>query len=52
MRHSTLARRFAVWADDLLGYGKPHLEKKCWFDLEDVDRVLRVSPDSSENEAE
>jgi hypothetical protein len=32
----------AVRADDLLGYGKPNYEKKWWFDLEDVDGVLRI----------
>jgi reductive dehalogenase len=44
VRHSSLARRFSVWADDLLGYGKPRAEKKWWFDLEDVDGVLQIPP--------
>jgi reductive dehalogenase len=35
VRRSSLARGLAVWADDLLGYGKPDLGKKWWFDLED-----------------
>jgi len=25
-----------------LGYGKPHEEEQWWFDLEDVDGVLRI----------
>ena len=37
MRHVPLARRFAVWADDLMGYGKPRPSRKWWFDLELVD---------------
>jgi 3-chloro-4-hydroxyphenylacetate reductive dehalogenase len=36
MRHSGLARSLAMWADDALGYGKPHYENKWWLDLEDV----------------
>ena len=50
VRHSSLARRFAVWGDDLLGYGGPKPENKWWFDLEDVDGVLRIPPDSIKNE--
>ncbi|MBW1674618.1 MAG: reductive dehalogenase [Deltaproteobacteria bacterium] len=42
MRKIPLARNFAVWGDDLLGYGKPKLRHKWWFDLEDVDGLLRV----------
>jgi hypothetical protein len=42
VRHSSLARSVAVRADDLLGYGKPNPEKKWWFDLEDVDGVLKI----------
>jgi reductive dehalogenase len=34
MRHSGLARRAAVWGDDLMGYGKAHPE--------DVDRVMQL----------
>jgi len=52
MRHSSLARRVGIWGDDLLGYGKPKAENKWWFDLEDVDGVLRIPPDSSGNEGE
>jgi hypothetical protein len=32
----------AVRADDLFGYGKVDIENKWWFDLEDVDGVLRI----------
>ena len=42
VRNSSLARSISVRADDLLGYGKPHYEKKWWFDLEDVDGVMRI----------
>ena len=48
MRHVPMARRFSIWGDDLLGYGKPHDEEKWWFDLEDVDGVVRI-PDESQN---
>ncbi|MBW1720836.1 MAG: reductive dehalogenase [Deltaproteobacteria bacterium] len=34
MRNIPPTRRFAVWGDDLLGYGEPKLENKWWFDLE------------------
>ena len=46
MRHIPAARRLAIWGDDLLGYGKPDYKEKWWFDLEDVDGVLRI-PDAS-----
>jgi reductive dehalogenase len=44
MRKAPIARRFAVWGDDIMRYGEPKLEHKWWFDLEDVngDGVLRV----------
>jgi reductive dehalogenase len=42
MRHSGLARNLAIWGDDLMGYGKPHAEQQWWFDLEEVDGVIRV----------
>jgi hypothetical protein len=41
MRNFPFSRRFAVWGDDLLGYGKQEEEFKWWYDLEDVDGVLR-----------
>jgi reductive dehalogenase len=37
VRRSSLARSLAVWADDLLGYGKPDAGKKWWYDLEDIE---------------
>jgi reductive dehalogenase len=35
------ARRFGIWGDDLLGYGKPDYENKWWLDLEDVEGETR-----------
>ena len=46
MRTIPFARRFAVWGDELMGYGKPRLENKWWFDLEDVDGALRIPIDA------
>lgn len=42
MRNIPAARRFAVWGDDLLGYGQPKQENKWWFDLEEVDGRLMI----------
>jgi len=42
MRKIPIATRFAVWGDELMGYVRPKLENKWWFDLEDVDGVLRI----------
>jgi reductive dehalogenase len=42
MRNIPVARRFAAWGDEFMGYVKPKLEHKWWFDLEDVDGVLTV----------
>lgn len=42
LERSSLARRFSVWMDDLLGYGKQKLEDKWWYDLEEVEGILRV----------
>lgn len=44
MRKVPVARRFAVWGDDIMGYAEPKLKNKWWFDLEDVngDGVLSV----------
>jgi hypothetical protein len=44
------ARRFAVWGDDLLGYGKPEEKYKWWYDLEDVDGFLCIPPKSRDLE--
>ena len=35
MRNVKFARRFGIWGDDLLGFGKPDNKNKWWFDLED-----------------
>jgi len=42
-----MARSIAVWADDILGYGKSKPEAKWWFDLEDVDGILRIPENKS-----
>jgi len=42
MRHSGLARRMAIWGDDIMGYGKPHPEEQWWLDLEEVDGVVQL----------
>jgi reductive dehalogenase len=42
MRNIPLVRRFAIWGDDLMGYGKPKPKNKWWFDLEEVDGILRI----------
>jgi len=50
MRHSSIARSLAIWGDDLMGYGKPHYENKWWFDLEEVDGLLRIPQEAAETE--
>jgi 3-chloro-4-hydroxyphenylacetate reductive dehalogenase len=40
MRNLAPVRRFAVWGDDLLGYGKERSEDKWWLDLEEEDGEL------------
>jgi len=42
MRHVPIARRFGIWCDDLLGYGKPDQSRKWWLDLEEVDGALKI----------
>lgn len=44
MRNVKFARRFGIWGDDLLGYGKTDIKNKWWFDLEDKngDGVLSI----------
>lgn len=42
MMHVPVARRFGVWGDQLLGYDKPDVKNKWWFDLEDVDGRMVV----------
>lgn len=48
MRNIPFARRFAVWGDELLGFDKPDLKAKWWYDLEDIDGVLKISPYSGQ----
>ena len=44
MRNVPFARRFGIWGDDLMGYGKPDPRRKWWLDLEKVDRELHIPP--------
>lgn len=37
MRHVPPFRKFAIWADDFMGYGKPMPNRKWWLDLELMD---------------
>lgn len=41
MRHVPPLRRFAIWGDDLMGYGRPDYRKKWWLDLEEIAGELR-----------
>lgn len=42
IRKLPIARRLAVWGDDLFRYGKPNENKKWWLDLEVVEGVIQV----------
>jgi len=44
MRNIKFARKFGIWGDDLLGYGKADNKNRWWFDLEDKngDGILSV----------
>lgn len=42
LRNIPLTRRFAVYADDLFGYGKVEPQRKWWLDIEDVDGHWKV----------
>jgi reductive dehalogenase len=48
VRKLPMARRLAVWGDDLLGYGKPDPKYQWWFNLENVDGKLQIPPMSGE----
>jgi ferredoxin len=50
MRHIPPLRRFGIWGDDLMGYGKPDQARKWWLDLEEKDGVLRVPKERREGE--
>ncbi len=43
MRNIPPMRRFGIWADDLMGYGKTDYRKKWWMDYEEVDGKVRVA---------
>jgi reductive dehalogenase len=43
MRHLPITRRFAIWADDFMGYGKPDLKSQWWYDLEKTDNKIRMA---------
>jgi len=42
VERSSLARRLAIKADQILGPGKANEKEKWWFDLEEVNGVLRI----------
>jgi reductive dehalogenase len=42
LERSSLARRFSVWMDDLLGYGRQNIEDKWWYDLEEIEGIFEV----------
>jgi reductive dehalogenase len=46
VKHTPLLDSFLVKMDDVRGYGRQDLRNKWWFDLEEVDGVLKV-PDKS-----
>lgn len=48
MRNVPVARKLAIWGDDIMGYGKPKPENQWWLDLEEVDGVLQVPSQAGE----
>jgi len=48
VEHSSIAKRLAVKASSILGPEKANEKEKWWFDLEDVDGVLRIPQNSSD----
>ncbi|MFH1487616.1 MAG: reductive dehalogenase [Pseudomonadota bacterium] len=50
MRHIPPLRRFGVWGDDLMGYGRPDPARKWWLDLEEKDGVLRIPKERKDGE--
>jgi reductive dehalogenase len=42
LERATLAHRFSVWMDDLLGYGRQHVEDKWWYDLEGIEGIFQA----------
>jgi len=47
VEHSSLARRIAIKTDTIRGREKTEEEEKWWFDLEEVDGILRIPPTKS-----
>lgn len=41
LRKIPASRRMAIWADDLMGYGKTEPKRKWWLDLEEKNGVFR-----------
>ena len=52
MRKVPFARRFAIYGDDLLGYGKPDRSRKWWLNIEDIDGVLQVPKKARDEDIE
>jgi len=44
LRNIPISRRFAIKADDWMGYGKPNPKQKWWLDLEEVDGKIVIPP--------
>ena len=42
VEHSGWARRFAIRADHIFSRGRANEKEKWWFDLEEVNGLLRV----------
>jgi len=42
MRNLPFMRRFAVWGDDFMGYGKKDDAQKWWLDLEHIDGEYQI----------
>ena len=49
MRNIPITRKFAIWADDLFGYGKPKSEEKWWLDLEEKNGTFYVPSEKNIN---
>jgi hypothetical protein len=46
VKHTPFLNKFVIKMDDIWGYGKQDKRYKWWFDLEEVDGVLKI-PDKS-----
>ena len=42
IRHTPFMDRIIVKMDDIWGYGKQNTREKWWFDLEEIDGILRI----------